>query len=55
MMYDVMVMNEFGVWSTDTTTGSQHRASERAKTLMPRVPACKVMTMYGERFFLEGF
>lgn len=53
-LFDVRVLNLQGVWQTDTTTGSKHRATERAKFLMPRTPAVKVEDIHGQRVMLEG-
>lgn len=35
-LYDVRVMNDNGVWSTDLTTGSRRRAFERYRFLIAR-------------------
>lgn len=51
-MYDVMILNLRGVWVTDTTTGSKYRAEERAKFLIPRTPATKVLDRYGKQLAL---
>ena len=51
-MYDVKVLNHYGVWQTDLVTGSQHRACERGRFLLPRVPAVKVEYMDGRRLNL---
>jgi hypothetical protein len=48
-MFDVRVLNHYGVWSTDLVTGSQHRAQDRARFLMPRVPAVQCIDRYGKR------
>jgi hypothetical protein len=53
-LYDVRVLNLQGVWMTDTTTGSKHRAQERAKFLIPRVPAVKIEDLQGQVMRLEG-
>lgn len=41
-MFDVRVLNTNGVWITDTVTSSKHRAQDRARFLLPRVPAAEV-------------
>lgn len=51
-MYDVRILNERGVWQTDTTTGNKRRAQERGKFLTPRVTAVQVMGPHG-RVFLD--
>lgn len=53
MLYDIKVLNHSGVWQTDTTTGSMTRAQERAKFLVPRVPAVQIDKSDGTRLFLD--
>lgn len=51
-MFDVRVMNEYGVWITDMVTGSLTRARDRARFLTPRVPAIEVRDAQGLRVAL---
>lgn len=41
-MYDVRVLSLMGVWMTDTVARSRVRAQDRARFLIPRVPAVEV-------------
>lgn len=52
MLYDVRVMNRWGVWMTDTVTGSKGRAQDRGRFLTPRVPAVEIKDSNGQRVFL---
>ena len=54
MLNDVRVLNDKGVWFTDTVTGSQYRATERAKYLIGHVPAVEVIDQTGRRVDLVG-
>lgn len=54
MLYDVRILNEMGVKQTDTVTGNQHRATERAKFLIGRVPDVQVIDQTGRRVDLVG-
>lgn len=53
MLFDVLVLNGYGVWTTDLTTGSRRRATERAKFLTPRAYAVKVISTYEDRVWLD--
>lgn len=52
MLYDTKVMNEMGCWVTDLTCGSKTRSQDRARFLMPRVPAVIVEDQRGRRVTL---
>lgn len=51
MMYDVRVLNHYGVWVTDTTA-RLNRAKDRARFLIPRVAHVQVLDRFGSRVAL---
>lgn len=54
MLYDVKVLNHYGVWCTDLVTSDKHRATERQKYLTGFVPAVKTEDQRGQIVKMEG-
>jgi hypothetical protein len=52
-LFDVRVMNDYGVWETDTVTGSKNRARDRARYLVPRTSVVQIEDEQGQRVPLD--